>query len=1089
MGFKFSYVCDLFSNLEANLTLKAATASKRLNPDVATITDWFNRHSKHIHGGPTDRLALLSCLFPERRPERVFGLKEPSLIKVIGRCLLLGTCRRAELESYKKCGNGDLGDCVERVMKQAENDRAEDCAVTVEEIDAILNQIASKCRFSGPDVRQRRTAVSVDEALGPIFRRLTSREAKWFTRLILKELSPITLPSSLVLRNFHFLLPDLLWLQDSLKVAIDILDRDSIKRLPSRPDPQYAKLLASLVSPHIPLTVGVKVGRPMFHKARGVKHCCRIAGKRTMSVERKYDGEYCQIHIDLDRRPNCIQIFSKSGKDSTSDRRGIHSVLRDCLKIGKRECKISKRCILEGELLVWSDVECKLLPFHKLRKHVVRSGSYIGTENDSPPHSFEHLYVMFFDILLIDDDACLSKSYRERRALLQEVVHPVTGRAGFAEQEYINFSLSNGQDILKESFALAISQRWEGLVLKGAEEPYFTLDRKGNNPSSGHWIKLKKDYIAGLGDTADFAIIGARYDAREAAKLNHIAGLKWTSFFVGCRERIIESSHDARAVYRLTDVLDRNSMHIRVMQTLNQFGQFSSCDMDSEAAPFRINRDQMQMPQVQVLLQNPFVVEMLGSGFERPSGVNYYTLRFPRILKIHTDRDVEDATTLEDLQKLAEEANSVPTDELSQEAALWLDRLDAADGKPGYIIDVSQHSTTSVDSILSRLEVENGPCSALTPLPTSVQRNPTYNLPCLPAKAASRPSSPVRKRKEIESCQGGLNIPNQKRSRRLRSQSPCVAIHSDNAQTTANNDSPLQDNPYDRHLANLTNLSQPNSSQTNNIATVDHTGVVPIPSTDNEIECSATVKRHKETRDSIPGQHSSQCTVSARKKTSIPMSINFDSEPNHHSSHPTESTLSLAKIPILLGTGVSIENVKCIAPTTNRLLTSSISDFLHNLLELPFPNKHPHKPPGHRGIVLVDPTTQNATQTASDIATIGNALVAKQRAAKGLISRRGIVVFLNHESLVQHGLISSNEAEQLEQSRARWREVGKRVFAGCLKWGYGASSRARKGKRREPDCGSGHGISEGFGLDSSSSQGEEVDVRLSWNWREILSLF
>lgn len=40
-----------------------------------------------------------------------------------------------------------------------------------------------------------------------------------------------------------------------------------------------------------------------------------------MSMERKYDGEYCQIHIDLSRGDDqWLKIFSKSGRDSTGDR-------------------------------------------------------------------------------------------------------------------------------------------------------------------------------------------------------------------------------------------------------------------------------------------------------------------------------------------------------------------------------------------------------------------------------------------------------------------------------------------------------------------------------------------------------------------------------------------------------------------------------------------------------------------------------------------------------------------------------------------------------------------------------------------------
>jgi DNA ligase 4 len=71
-----------------------------------------------------------------------------------------------------------------------------------------------------------------------------------------------------------------------------------------------------------------------------------------MSVERKYDGEYYQVHIDLTRRTQRIQIFSKSGKDSTSDREGLYLYIRECLRLGTADYAIRQRCILEGELLV-----------------------------------------------------------------------------------------------------------------------------------------------------------------------------------------------------------------------------------------------------------------------------------------------------------------------------------------------------------------------------------------------------------------------------------------------------------------------------------------------------------------------------------------------------------------------------------------------------------------------------------------------------------------------------------------------------------------------------------------------------------------
>ncbi|OJD16010.1 hypothetical protein AJ78_03802 [Emergomyces pasteurianus Ep9510] len=1118
MGFKFSYVCDLFTSLETNLTLKVPTASRHRNSDVATIANWFNQHGKQIHSGETDRLALLSCLFPERRPERVFGLKEPSLVKVIGRCLLLGTSRRRDLDSYRICGNGDLGQCVEIVMGQAENNHPEEPGVTVEEIDAALNQIASRCRFSGPDVRRQRTAVSVDEALRPILRRLTSRDAKWFTRIILKDLSPLTLPVRLVLRNFHFLLPDLLLVQDSFTAAVGLLSCDPIKRFPWTPDPSYAKLLASFASSHITITVGVKVGRPMFYKARGVKHCCKMVGKRTMSVERKYDGEYCQIHIDLSKGSGCMQIFSKSGKNSTADRRGIHSTLKECLRIGKSSCKISKNCILEGELLVWSDLESKILPFHKLRKHVIRSGSFIGTENDSPPHSYEHLYIILFDILLIDDQVCLPKSYRERRALLSEFVHPIDGRAGIVEQEYINFSLPNSQGVLKDSFVRAISQRWEGLVLKASEEPYFTIGQQEDS-NLGHWIKLKKDYITGIGDTADFALVGARYDAREAAKLGTIKAVKWSSFFVGCRDSSSKFSYDARPTFRVVDVLNRHNVNVQLLRTLNQSGQFCSCDVNDEDAPFAIESDQVQLPKVQVLFKRPFVVEMVGSGFEKPAGVNYFALRFPRVLKIHTNRDVEDATTLEELQQMAKQANSIPMDELSQEALLWAEKLDVLDENLGYNSEASERSSMSLASTASPSDIDNGPfITSMRPLLTDEQ-TVTDQLPRSIPASPLKPATLVGHRREIDIGPRRSKTMCKKQSKIATSSPPCITIHSDNSQATSETSVfPSQDSSVNRHLAVLTNIPQPNPAQTY-ASTRDREVLEAAPVPDSEVECPMSLMERSEaeaqysprlSQKKEPGQNpfeEQQC--SHRLNVSLVGSnvsgLTPDSSGSQRIPLPPESRLFLPETPILIGTGISHEKANPVFRNTNHIVTSSITDFLERLLDPKFLNlRLPHSSyldrlhpfSNCRGVVLVQSTPMNAPQAASDIARIGNALATSQRTSS-LPTQKGKIIFLRCEALLQHCLFEENQTQTrpLETIREQWEKLGKRVFAGCLKWGYGLTSsrRNRKLKRRKyNNSGSRGEVAKGGRRNdndmveiTSSPRTRGVDVQLSWSWKEV----
>ena len=384
MGFKFTYLCDLLAQLESARVAKVASSANRIDPDVSVVTQWFDRHQKQIHDGRTDRLALLSCLFPERRPDRVYGLQEPSLVKVIGRCLLLGASRKQQLDQWRQSGGADLGQCVENVVQQAESDVRGLPEITVEDVDDALHRVASRNRFSGPSVRRNRSAVDVDETLGPILRRLSARDAKWLTRMILKDFSPVVVPSALVLKTFHFLLPNLLAFQDSLEAALGSLDIEPIKSFPSRPSRDFADYLIRDVLPDLVPKIGVKIGRPAFYKARSIQHCCTMAGKRKMSLERKYDGEYCQIHIDLSKGRDCIRIFSKSGKDSTKDRRQVHDAIKKCLNIDTRECQFSNMCILEGEILVWGGEELGFLPFDNLRKHIPRSGVFLGAENDFP---------------------------------------------------------------------------------------------------------------------------------------------------------------------------------------------------------------------------------------------------------------------------------------------------------------------------------------------------------------------------------------------------------------------------------------------------------------------------------------------------------------------------------------------------------------------------------------------------------------------------------------------------------------------------------------------------------------------------------
>ncbi|PGH07057.1 hypothetical protein AJ80_08070 [Polytolypa hystricis UAMH7299] len=1104
MGFKFSHVCDLLSRLEDNRCLKAASFARSQNPDFPTVKGWFNQHQKRIHGGETDRLALLSCLFPEKRPDRVFGLREPSLVKIVARCLLLGASRRRELDQWKASGGVDLGQCVENVMRQAENDISGENAVTVEDIDMALNHIASRCRFSCPELRRNRSAVAVDNALAPIFRRLSSRDAKWFTRMILRDYSPVEVPAKLVIRNFHFLLPQLLLFQDSLEAALETLNTDPIKSFPPRADPQYAKLLGKLAITHLNPRVGTKIGRPEFDKGRSIKHCCKMVGKRTMSIEKKYDGEYCQIHIDLSKGRDYIKIFSKRGKDATADRRGIHDALRECLRIGKADCKFSSRCILEGELLVWDDAKPGIQGFHKLRRHLPRSGSFIGTENDSPPTAYEHLFMVFFDILLIDDNVCLSKTYRERRNLLTDLIIPIEGRTAFAEQEYVNFALPNSHNVLRDSFAMATAQRWEGLILKGSEDPYFSILQQDPDGYAGRWIKLKKDYIPGLGDTADFAIIGARYDPQDASNLKEeIRPLLYTTFFVGCIEESRPSG--IRPVFRVVDALNRNNMSVQHMKTLNSLGQFQSREYDAETSPFEIRTDQLQLPRLEVIFKSPFVVEMYGAGFERPPSVTYYTLRFPRVLKIHVDQGLEDATSFGALQELAKEALLVPEDGLSQEATHWAQRLDAANGKPEYLVEASDESFVSEkkdDSSLSTSHEGPGSESA------GVEHDkPSVKHPPAPALSHHTKTSPITpsaqgKLNETSALRESHNRGSQRRSLSQKSQSsPAIPILPDNTQTVSRTENgPPQREGWSRHLSDLTNLSASRSSRRCSIISIssDEETIPTSPLSPSGGACSAGLNKPL-AKPLVSHSPDAPKAASQNRVNKADTPTNSNSGPKAPSTlkpadqaHIPTGFHLLENNPILLPRHsepwTRFDN--SLSHKLTRSLCSTIPQFLDKLTASPPHNdlNHPSTTKSPAGIVLVDANPSNAPHTASLIAQIGNTLAKLQRSGT-LSAATGRVIFLDAKLLSSSSADVEREKKSTVNTREYWESMGQSLFVGCLIWGYGTSrTRTRtRGRKRRKLCDN-DDVGRDRAVLGNAGGGVVTDVTVSWEWRDVFCL-
>lgn len=221
---------------------------------------------------------------------------------------------------------------------------------------------------------------------------------------------------------------------------------------------------------------------------------------------------------------------------------------------------------------------------------------------------------------------------------------------------------------LSELFAQAITQRSEGLVLKDSDGPYFSAH--GMQPM----IKLNKDYIQGLGHTADLNIIGGFRDATDEQELN-IGKLWWTSFYIGCLENKDDVCRfDSEPVFRIVDIVGKHSISKENMSFLNRHGYFRRVSFDQRKSEFGTIFQNVPRHRSIDLFKPPFTVEMLGAGFDKPANTGYFTLRFPRMLKVHDDRSFKDAVSFQELQGMARQCQTISNDRI-EEPNFWRRKL------------------------------------------------------------------------------------------------------------------------------------------------------------------------------------------------------------------------------------------------------------------------------------------------------------------------------------------------------------------------------------------------------------------------------
>lgn len=285
--------------------------------------------------------------------------------------------------------------------------------------------------------------------------------------------------------------------------------------------------------------------------------------------------------------------------------------------------------------------------------------------------------IVYYDILMVDDESLLAVKHSERIQRLREIVTEVKGRSMLIKRQIIDCSRPSAESDLRRAFATCITNRGEGLVLK-PDTTYFNFGTSWGN-SGSIAIKLKKEYIRQFGDVGDFAVVGARYDPTKA-KSYGVPNIKWTHFYIAClgnKEEVVRFGEVPKFV--ITNVVELNETQMRAFMPAIQ--PVAVEPKDNKAFSLRIEEGVDGRKTPTTIFAVPPVFDIRCFSFDRPGNTGFWTPRFPMVNKIHCDRTYFDVLSFSELQEMAIQETTRPEEKESQELLEWIGRLEQANPK------------------------------------------------------------------------------------------------------------------------------------------------------------------------------------------------------------------------------------------------------------------------------------------------------------------------------------------------------------------------------------------------------------------------
>ncbi|KAJ3488259.1 hypothetical protein NLI96_g2977 [Meripilus lineatus] len=341
----------------------------------------------------------------------------------------------------------------------------------------------------------------------------------------------------------------------------------------------------------------------------------RFEGKR-FTCEYKYDGERAQVHRLED---GTIGIFSRNSEDMSKKYPDLMEQLSSCVR------ENTKSFVFDAEAVAIDRTTGKLMPFQELSKR---------KRKDVKVEDIQVRVCLFaFDLLYLNGEPLLQKSLQERRELLREHFQPVAGEFDFAKS-------SDGEttDEIQTFLEESVKDGCEGLMVKMLESDasYYEPSRRSVN-----WLKLKKDYLAGVGDSLDLVVVGAYYGK---GKRTNVYG----AFLLACYDA---DGEEYQTICKIGTGFSDEALqsHYDVLKPLELTKPRGDVKIGGAKPDVWLEPKIVWEVLTADLSLSPIYAAAQGLVDER--GIS---LRFPRFIRVRDDKSADDATAPEQIAEMYE---------------------------------------------------------------------------------------------------------------------------------------------------------------------------------------------------------------------------------------------------------------------------------------------------------------------------------------------------------------------------------------------------------------------------------------------------